>query len=158
MLIVKGRAVRLHMAEGGPMVRPRGAMMHDPNGRAWPSCSVLIGPFTAGKRAATPKEYEGTPKEYLGRTYSPHVGSVDLPPKSLDAWQEIGLVTRIDYVRTGRKNPGGYRHVFNKPRGALWVVFLIKGKGKAVLRRHGRFYRLDMNKGCLLTDQGFVYP
>jgi hypothetical protein len=158
VLIVKGRAVRLHMAEGGPMVRPRGAMMHDPKGTHWPKCSVLIGPFTAGKRAATPKEYAGTPREYLGRTYSPRVGSVDLPPKSLDAWQEIGEVKRIDYVRTGRKNPGGYQHTFNKPHGVSWFVFLFKGKGKAVLRRHGRFYRLDLSKNCQLDDRGFVFP
>ena len=158
MLIVKGRAVRLHMAEGGPMVRPRGAMMHDPNGRAWPACSVLIGPFTAGKRAATPKEYKGTPREYLGKTYSPHVGSVDLPPKDLADWITIGDVTRIDYVRTGRKNPGGYKHTFNAPHGVSWFVFALKGKGRAVLRRHGRFYRLDMSHGCHLDDRGFVWP
>lgn len=158
MLIVKGSRVRLHMKEGGPLVRPAGAMMHDPTGRHWPKNSLLIGPFTRGSEKPTEAQYEGAPKEYLGRKYNPHVGSVDLPPKALAEWEDVGEVTRIDYIRPGTKAPGGFRHEFGKPRGFMHAVHLVKGKRRPRLRKCGRFYRLDLGPGAILDDRGIAFP
>lgn len=158
MIIVKGTRTRFHMADGGPMVRPKGAMMHDPSGRHWPKNSLLIGPFERGTKLPTIDRYKGAPKEYLGRQYNPHVGSVDLPPKALSQWETVGEVDRIDYYRPGTKAPGGYRHTFNAPRGVYHVLHAVKGKGRAVLRKCGRFYRLDMSKGSIADGRGIVWP
>jgi hypothetical protein len=157
MLIVKGTSIRLHM-EDGPMVRPRGAMMHDPTGRHWPKTSLLIGPFKKEGGKVDPKKYEGAPKEYLGRNYNPKEGSVNLPPKNLSYWEDVGVVERIDYVRPGTKAPGGFRHSFNKPRGVYHVLHAVKGKRHVMLRRCGQFYRLDLGKGAIADERGIVFP
>jgi hypothetical protein len=158
VLIVKGTRTRLHMKDGGPMIRPAGAMMHDESGRYWPKNSILIGPFSRGSERPTEAQYRGAPKEYLGRTYDPHIGEVDLPPKALSSWEDVGEVSRIDYVRPGRKAPGGFRHSFNAPRGAYRLLHAVKGKGRAMLRKCGRFYRLDMSKGSIADSRGIVWP
>lgn len=69
----------------------------------------------------------------------------------------MGEVATIYYVRPGTKAPGGYRHKFNAPRGLMHIVFLVKGKGAAILRKHGVFYRLDLPNNCILDDRGIVF-
>jgi hypothetical protein len=158
MLIVKGTRVRLHMAEGGPLVRPRGGMMHDPTGKAWPRNSILLGPFKKEGLPVDASKYQGAPKEYLGRNYNPKEGSVNLPPKALSHWEDVGLVERIDYYRHGTKAPGGYTHKFHAPRGVYHVLHAVKGKRRVMLRRCGKFYRLDLGKGAIADDRGIVFP
>lgn len=158
MLTVKGTRIRLHMAEGGPLIRPRGAMMHDPTGKAWPKNSLLLGPFKKEGKPVNPRNYEGAPKEYLGRNYNPKEGSVNLPPKGLAAWEDVGVVERIDYVRPGSKAPGRYTHKFNTPRGVYHILHAVKGKRRVMLRRCGQFYRLDLGKGAIADDRGIAFP
>jgi hypothetical protein len=153
---VMGTQTRMHL-EGGRILRPRGSMIHDPSGRHWPKCSLLIAPLGRGSRDATDKEYEGAPEHYLGRNHSPRVAELELPSKT--GWTIVGHVKRIDYVRGGTRAPGGFRHSINKPRGVFKVVHLLKGgKANVVLRKKGKFYRLDLPGGCLIDDRGIVYP
>lgn len=154
---VLGTHVRLHL-EGKRMVSPRGSMIHDPSGRAWPKCSLLIAPGGRGSRAAKPEEYEGAPKNFLGRQHRAKIRELEFPAASGE-WTVVGQVTRIDYVRGGTKAPGGFQHSVNKPRGVYKIVHLLKGgKAPVTLRKNGRFYRLDLPRGCIVDDRGIVYP
>jgi hypothetical protein len=156
MLICKGNTVSCLVE--GRRVRCAGSMLHDPTGRHWPKHSLLIGKFQKGSEEPTEEQYRGAPRDYLGRGYRARVGSVDLPPKRLSEWEEIGPVAEIFYTRPGTSNPGRFRHAFNKPHGVSLVVFPFKGKGKATLRKCGRFHRLDMSRGALIDSRGLVWP
>lgn len=157
-LLCRGTRVSLKL-EDGSSLSFEGAAMHDATGRAWPKCSVLIGPFPReGARQATEEEMKGAPRQYLGRTYRGKVSQpFDLPPRGLAAWTKVAVVTHatIFYTRGGTKYPGRYRHTMNKGR---WIIDLVKGEGRATLWRHGRYHRIDLPKGCMLDDRGFVWP
>ena len=133
-------------------------MIHDPSGRLWPKCSLLIAPLGRSSRDATPEEYEGAPAYFLGRHHRGRVTELDFPNRS-NGWTEVGQVGRIDYVRGGTKAPGGFRHEVNRPRGIFKVVHLLRGgKAPVTLRKQGKFYRLDLPRGCIVDDRGIVYP
>lgn len=157
MLICKGTRVRLHLADGR-ILSPRGSMLHDPKGRYWPKNSLLIGGFTRSGGDLSDEQYRGAPKDYLGRNHTPHVGYVDLPPKRIGEWVDVEEVVRIDYVRGGTRAPGGFRHHFGKPRGLMRLVHLVKGKRRVILRRWGRFYRVDMGPGSMADSRGIAFP
>lgn len=159
---VVGTGVRLHMVSGG-MVRPRGSMIYDPSGRDWPKCSLLIASRGKEVRKATPDEYEGAPKHFLGKNHVIQAARIDYPSKTVSDWEKIGLVKRVDYIRGGTKAPGGFRHSIHKPRGVYRLLhgvlnFVSGGKKPAVLRKRERFYRLDLPDGCIVDDRGIVYP
>jgi len=156
---IYGRAIRLHM-DSGKMIQPRGAMIHDPSGRDWPKCSLLIVPVGRSRvRKATDEEYEGAPKHYLGRDHNPKVVQVTFPSSSTAEWKRIGELRRIDYVRGGTKAPGGYKHHINKPRGVYRVTHLLRGGDQpVVVSKLGSAYRLDLPNGCIIDDRGIVYP
>lgn len=153
--IVKGRSTLFEMKDG-PNVTCAGGMIHDPSGRAWPRNSVLCGPFRPRVRAATPEEYRGWAKDYLGSSHRPMVGIVDVPPRTLSEWTYLGEVERIFYTRTGRKRPGRYQHEFFK---STALATLVRGRhGKVKLYRRGRFVRLELPKGAQLDARGYIYP
>lgn len=152
--IVKGRSTRFEMVDG-PDVTCSGGMIHDPSGRAWPKNSVLCGPFRPRVRAATPKEYRGWARDYLGTSHRPMVGIVDVPPRTLSEWTYLGEVERIYYTRIGAKRPGRYVHTFNKPSA---FATLVRGNGRVRLYRRGRFVRLELPRGAQLDARGYVWP
>jgi hypothetical protein len=151
-LIKKGRACHFIMKEGRGY-HAGGSMLHDPSGRWWPRNSVLCGPF---KRQATKSDVEMTTegRHYLGKRQAVAY-VIDTPSKALGGWQYLGEIEEIRYTRTGRKKPGRYYHVYNKP-GALFTM--LKGKGKARLYRLGRYYRVELPRSAVLDARGFVYP
>ena len=153
---VYGRQIRLHI-DGGRMIRPRGVMVFDPSGKYWPKCSLLIMPIGRTVRAASKDEYQGLPRNYLGRGHIARVASVEIP--SRDGWRLVGELHRIDYVRGGTRAPGGYRHHMNKPRGIYRVTHLLKGgKIPVMVSKLGNAYRIDLPSGCVVDDRGIVYP
>lgn len=154
MLIAKGRNVRFLMKEGGT-VHGVGAMLHDPDGRAWPKCSLLVMPFRKTSQRATEDQMDGDAKHYLGRTYEGRLGSVSLPPKALGGWDRVGLVEEIQYFRTGVKAPGGFFHPFGK-RG-FWGRLFKKGKLPTLYKR-GNACRLELHSGCIVDDRGIAFP
>lgn len=158
MLICKGTRVRLHLLEPKRLVCPRGSMLHDPSGRWWSRNSLLIGGFDRAGDDITPDQYSGAPKDYLGREYEPRKGYVQLPPKRLVGWDDVGVVSRIDYVRPGTRAPGGYQHHFGKPRGLFRLVHLAKGERQVMLRKCGRFYRIDLGPGSIADERGIAFP
>lgn len=150
-MIRKGTKVLIELADGGDVV-PQGALLHDPTGKWWPVRSCLIGSFDkhgSARAAKPPKEAA----QYLGRNYEIHAGTVSLPPRELSQWERIGSVETIYYERHGTKARGRFRHRFNRGLSAF-----IKGKGKVTLYHHGRWYRLELPRGALLDDRGFVWP
>lgn len=163
--ICKGTRVHFVLDDGSKVHPAKGAAaLHDPEGRAWPACSILISEFPrAGARQATDDEMRGAPKEYLGRTYKGRVSKeFDLPPRALSGWSKVATVATIQdeqgmiyYSRGGTKYPGRYRHRFNKGHG---LVALFKGKGKVTLYERGRFMRLELPRGCRLDERGIVWP
>lgn len=155
MLIIKGHAAIFEM-EDGSEVRPRAmfGMAHDPDGKVWPKRSVLFAPYKKGTKA--PEKYEGAPKAYLGRSYKPKLGSMELPPKAIGEWEYVGRVQQIFYERPGTRAPGRYRHKFGK--GDPFHV-LFKGKGSMPrLYRRGNVYRLELPPRAAVDDRGFVWP
>jgi hypothetical protein len=146
----------------GRRIKPGGTMMHDPSGKAWPAKSLLIGPFRAGTHGRVPDEhYEGAPEYYLGRGYRARYGTVRLPPRALRRWQFVGYVSRggpedgeIRYHRRGSRAPGGFYHPWNRRS----LMTLIHGHGRVRLYRLGSFYRLEMPRGAVVDDRGFVWP
>ena len=152
MLIAKGSYVAFSL-QSGRLVRASGSLLHDPTGDSWPKDSMLVANFRRGRRKASDEEKSGDPKHYLGREYPAHIGSIDLPPRSIREWKRVGAVQTIYYERPGTRAPGRFYHHFGKRR--LEAFFK---KGKAVLYKRGSAYRLEMGKGSIATDQGIVFP
>jgi hypothetical protein len=153
VLVCKGKRVRFVM-KGGRSVRARGSMLHDPSGRAWGRCSVLVASFTPGTRRATDAELRGEPRDYFGKSYSALVGRIALPPKALSEWKRVGEVERIYYWRTGTRAPGPFQHPFGKRR----AEFLFVAGKLPVLYHRGGAYRLELGNMCAIDDRGLVYP
>jgi hypothetical protein len=149
---VKGTNVSFELESGRDVYAPVGnGMLHDDEGDDWPRCSLLCGPFRRGARETKSDEYT---RAWFGRGYVPHEGSVDLPPRSLDDWKELGVVHQIWYDRRGIRYPGPFKHRFNR-KGLRTFVF---GKKRVTLYRQGRFLRLEMPGGCTIDWRGIVSP
>jgi hypothetical protein len=152
MLVCKGNRVKFVLKDG-TKISARGSMLHDPSGRYWAKCSLLIVSFQRSGRLATDDERAGAPREYLGRTHQARVGSVSLPPKPLSEWELVGELDEILYVRPGRKAPGSFFHKFGGRR-----IETFWRKGKARLYKLGRSYRVELGHRCLADDRGIVTP
>jgi hypothetical protein len=156
VLIVKGRRVAFDFVDGAEMdVSPEHAMMHDPEGKTWARCSVLIGPFSPGSPEGVPKggKSVSAARDYYGRSYELKAGELDTPPRALSGWRKVGLVRRIYYWRPGPKYRGDFQHPVGKRK---HVFFGPKGRGAVYVR--GRWVRLELPAGCILDDRGFVWP
>lgn len=154
--IVKGTDVRFVLKGGRRVVPPRSyGMIHDPTGRRWPRCSVLVTSFREGSRLAAPRETRGAPRDYFGRPYPVHVGSVNFP-RGTKLWTRVGAVERIFYWRTGDrpKVPGLFQHPFGLRR----AEYLFAQGALPVLYRRGGAYRLEFARGCTIDDRGYVFP
>jgi hypothetical protein len=152
MLIAKGQQVAFRL-QSGKMVRASGSMLHDPTGEFWPKDSMLVASFRRSGRPATDEEKQGDAKNYLGREYKSHIGSIELPPSALSAWKRIGGIETIYYERPGTKAPGKFFHHFGKRR----IEAFFK-KGSATLYKLGASYRIEMSPGSIATDRGIIFP
>lgn len=157
MIVVKGDHIAFDMKgrDHDPkrpdiVVRGSDGLMRDPEGRVWPKCSALVGPF--GRKG--PIVENAYARRWLGRRAVTRQGEMALPPRDLSAWKIVGEVEILYYLRPGSRAPGMYKHEFNK--GVL--DRLLFGKRKVMLRKHGRFYRIDMGTKCTIDDRGFVSP
>lgn len=155
-LIALADALLLELDSGRDVEPPlRAALLHDPDGEAWPKCSLLIGSFRRGRAA-----YDGDSKTdaWFGKDYAARRGEVTLPSKALSAWRRVGEVKEIFYDRRGTRAPGPFRHKFGK----LHLMALINGRGKAVLyvlrRARGRWWRLEFPDGCSINWRGISWP
>jgi len=139
---------------------PKNAMMlFDDDGKAWPACSLLIADLALyGTRDATDDETKGLPRQWLGKHYEAERSTVNLPPKSLDAWTLVGPLARIWYFRSGDYAPHFFKHAFNKPTGLRRLVFLVKGKREVLLYRRGSHLRCELGAGCMVTRSGLEVP
>jgi hypothetical protein len=161
VLIVKGRSVAFDLEDREILVRRSSGLMHDPTGRSWPRCSLLIGPFQRGRAARSDAPSYRDAQSYFGRDAEVRQGEVDPPPRPLASWKRLGTVEQIWYTRAGmryrhRGKPSPFRHPFNEP-GILTRLFRGKGR-RPVLYAHGRFLRLEMQRGCILDARGIVWP
>jgi hypothetical protein len=138
MLIAKGYAPSFKMVEGGTIRGGRGAaLLHDPTGRAWPSCSGFIIAFSKGGKETK----DSAAEEYLGR--APKLGEATVPPKALSSWKRVGEVETVNYRRIGN-HAASYYHP-------------IEG-GRAVLYRRGHALRIELGSGCVWNWRGIVKP
>lgn len=157
MLIDKGEEVGFVLTDGRTIDAPKLAgMLHDPSGRSWPKCSLLVMSYRRSTKPATDKQLSGESRDYFGRDYEACVSMIDTPPKAIGEWKFVGEVKRLYYWRPGR-HQGTYKHDINKPRVLLRLMFLFRGEMKARLYRRGRVYRLELDK-CHLDDRGVVRP
>jgi hypothetical protein len=136
----------------------RALMVYDNEGDNWPKCSVLVASLKLrDTRQATKDEYNGAPKDWLGRKYDAHVSTVTLPPRALGEWKHVGELRRVYYFRFGTKYPGPYKHDINKPRGLYKLLWLFRGEMQANLYRIGRMYRMELDQ-CVIDSRGVVRP
>lgn len=157
-LIAKGYRVALHPAGRSRRFKrlPAGyAILHDPSGKDWPRCSILIAPFT---RSRIPNVDNKEAVEYFN--YEPMGGKFELPNKRLSEWEDLGEMDAITYIRPGDKEFEGednlsYGHEFTAEDG--WFVF-TKDIGYPRLYKRGRCYRLEFVNGCVINWRGFVFP
>ena len=142
MLIAKGYSPSFEMKEGGTIRASLGAaLLHDPTGHAWPSCSGLVMPF-ARRRAPLERDVDiGDAEEYFGR--KPLIGHVTVPSKALTGWRSLGAIEVINYRRVGRHKASYYHPI---------------EKGTATLYRKGRLLRVELGRGCEWTWRGIVKP
>jgi hypothetical protein len=138
MIIIKGERVVFVMKDG-KIKRPPASygIIHDPDGKQLPICTVFIGPV---KRTQQPAASYGKAKSYFGSKHILKQASINRPPSS---WSEVGEVVEIRYVRKG-KYAGGYFHPFKS--------------FSPVLSKSGRWYKLELRSGCIVDDRGFVFP
>lgn len=158
MLICMGRQVSFDLAGRKKLDAPvRNGMLHDPSGKYWSACSLLIAPFNNGDEEAD----DGAGRDYFGRNATVYEGRCELPDKTLSRWRAVGTVAQVFYDRAGTKYPGYYKHKFNSPRGVYKLVALFKkrvAESKVVLYKLDNFYRLELPNGCIVDDRGIVLP
>jgi hypothetical protein len=153
-LVTKGTRVGFDMEDGQEINAPPGyGMLHDPTGKSWARCSLLIAPFRRGGLAQE-DEVPSYARAYLGRRYRPRIGDVVLPEKSLVGWDRLGRVSRIWYTRGGSKAPFRFQH----PIGKKTIFSIFRGKDQATLYKKGRYYRVQLGRACVLDDRGIVHP
>lgn len=154
MLIAKGYDVVLFLDGGARTAAPKSyGMLHDPSGERWSELSVLIAPFKRGRETVQDPEAE----DYFG--YDPKKGIVQLPPKDLSTWGEVGIVEEIHYRRTG-VDAADYYHVFDGSEGNVLqkLVFGSFGVRGPNLFRRGRVLRMEFQTGAEMNERGFVFP
>ena len=137
-MIIKGDKVVFIMKNGTTKRMPPGyGMMHDPDGKDFPRCSVFIGPV---KRTQQPLEGGRKAKAYFGSKYKTRKAIVE---RIGGSWTPVGEVTEIRYTRYG-KHAAPYFHPFKS--------------FSPTLSKCGRFYRLELRNGCIIDDRGYVFP
>lgn len=154
MLIAKGYDVSFQVDGAGISAPKRYAMLHDPEGKAWPANSVLVAPFSKDGRAID----DGFAEDYFGDP--PMGGSIALPPRGMREWSEIGPAHKIEYSRTRPYNmptkyEGDYYHFFDGSEGILSLFFKAPAP---VLYRRRRMLRLELPAWASLNDRGFIWP
>lgn len=155
-LICMGRDV-IFVLRGGREIsarRRRDGMLHDSSGFYWPRCSVLIAPFENGDDVCDARKA----RQFFGRV-DIFTGRAPLPPRSLHAWREVGVLDQIFYDRAG-KHSGPFRHRFNAPRGLWQIVWpLVRAGDKpAILYSRDGCFRVELPRGCIVDDRGYVAP
>jgi hypothetical protein len=138
VIIVKGERVVLVMKNGSTKKLPASyGILHDPDGKELPRCSVLLGPVRR-----TQQSIDGGRKgrAYFGSKYQMRRAVV---AKVKGLWRPIGEVIEIRYTRRGR-HAANYFHPFKS--------------FSPTLSKNGRFYRLELRDGCIYDDRGFVFP
>ena len=136
MWLIKGRRISFEMDDGTTLELPVShGMMHNPNKQS--RCRVYFGPFERSGESITKVDRFTT--NYFGSDYKARAGYIDFPEGK---WTHVGAVARIYYERPGEFSDY-YQHPFKEP---------------VPLSRNGSFYRLELPKGCVVNDRGFVSP
>jgi|SRR5579872_5223231 len=146
MLIAKGYAVEVKM--GGRWERLRGSALHDSAGDKWPSDSILVCAF----RPAREKFFDEA-ADYFGEGYYGAHGKVELPPKALSRWSEIGEVSGIRYSRD-YEYEGDYEHPF----GESLFSMLFNDEKPVLYSRAQRYHRLELGSVAVWDWKGIVRP
>jgi len=127
---------------GNPIVIPSGyGLVFDPSGRSLDRSSLYVGPIVT-----TDERVEKLPpfaKDWFGSDYEARKAHVDIPSSG---WDSHAHVVAITYFRPGGDRRGysdDWFHEFSRP------VSLFK---------QGRWYRMDLGRGCKITWRGIERP
>lgn len=150
MLIAKGSNVRIVLEDGN--IRRGPSLLHDESGEDWPYASGLITGFVKTQRPCDDK----IARRYFGGDYEIRTGRIELPPRDLSQWREVGLVKEAFYTRRG-DHEGPYRHEFGERR--LFGIFRLPGRGRLpVLYERGSAMRLELGPRAHWDWHGIVSP
>lgn len=118
----------------------------DPTGKAWPKNEALVTKYQltdAEEEKRVPadlRKYAGDVPIYRGELLVP----------SGAEWELVGVVSRIWYERTGELEKP-YQHPYGEHGEDLPNLYTCVVERK-------RFYRLDLGKGSVWNERGFVKP
>lgn len=140
MILVKGRKVRLVTTEDLEMIFPANyGLIHDPEGSHLGPTFLFIGPY---KVLGGDVDLERSGRQYFGRGYRAQGAEVNVPA---GPWTHTGDARRIIYERDRGKfaNSRSFAHDFRNP---------------VVIDRCGRFHRLDLGDGAVVSWRGIIRP
>ena len=129
---------RLQKRFGNPMGLPRGyGMCFDPSGAQLCKCSLFFGPIAITE---SPAKIEDTfARGWFGSDYEPRKATIDVPERR---WKPVGAIREILYYRVGA-HEGDWKHEFAKP---------------VPLLQQGRWWKLELPRGCKVSPRGLEYP
>lgn len=122
-------------------------MLHDPSGRQWPKCDVLMMKGQLKPQDSQVRRPTEAAKDYFGAVPI-FQQSFKIPPKDYDGWKEVGQCVEIYYDRVGATEDP-FHHPFD--RSALPILYTATIDGK-------KFWRLSTGTGCEINERGYVWP
>jgi hypothetical protein len=140
VILVKGRKVRLITVDDLEMAFPANyGMIHDPEGQYLPREHIYVGPY---KVVGGEVELEKSGRQYFGRGYQARGAEVNVPD---GPWSAAGEARRIIYERDRGKfaNARSFAHDFKRP---------------VMVDRCGKFHRMDLGTGAVVSWRGIVSP
>ena len=153
-----GSAVSVEL-EDGSTVDLAGSMLYDPDGQAWPKCSLLIMSFT--RSGIEPEDVPKFAKVWHG-DYKIREGRATIPPRDLDEWREGPKVRILFYTHSGEieEEESGYlKHPFNEWGGRLGRIIPWRFGEPPVLYRRAGASRLELHSGCAIdASMGILSP
>jgi hypothetical protein len=156
MLCLGDRVVFILKKDDEEIERPKKhALLHDPWGKAWPKNVLLIGPFAPGPRVPE-RDVPDEVRRFLGRGAVIHRGSTatETLPKHLGAWEKVGVLADVCYMRYGTREPGPHDHKFER----MGLMRLFYGRRSAVLYELGAWRRIQLPPNARIDERGILYP
>ena len=138
-ILIKGRDISFEVLHGKTLTLPKShGMIHNPDvGGDGERCRVYFGPYEKTDGAVT--KLTTRARNYFGGDYQGRHAYVNFPSGK---WKLSCTIMAIFYQRDG-EHADYYRHEFERP---------------LPLYELGKFYRLNLGKGCVLNDRGYVFP
>jgi len=156
MLTAIGYRVRFKV--GSRVIRPQGVLFHDFTGKDWPKRSLITGNRPEGRSSRPGKSrWFGQGYEVLQTVSYEIIPGDKSTLLNINSWRYVGEIKRIEYERA-LEHPE--RYPFDLPDEpsvkAPAASYYHDFDPLPGLYQRGRYYRIQLVKGCDLTLRGFI--